>query len=398
MSSAARGELSITAVKTLVVNAEMRNWVFVRVETNQPGLYGWGEATLEWKTRAVVGAVQDLEPLMIGRDPRDIEQAVRVMVKHSFWRMGVIGNTAMSGIEMALWDIWGKSLGVPVWRLLGGKTHDRIKIYTHLGFGDMLSVYESMDPRAVIDKGVRVVEKGYQALKVVFIPYTHFTASPRQIDHVATMMNGLREAVGDDIEIMIDFHGRCASTSSALQYIQALAPSRPLFVEEPIQPGDALGMKQILDKSPVPIAAGERLVDRREFDDLFRIRALNIAQPDLCHIGGFTEGRKVAAMADTANCGIAPHNPLGPIAGVAALHFDVATPNFVIQEEMSGAVPWYYDVVQGPIRAEAGHWLVPDCVGLGVEVNESEAAKYPFKQEIMHAGNAVLPDGTVVDW
>jgi len=113
MSSAARGELSITAVKTLVVNAEMRNWVFVRVETNQPGLYGWGEATLEWKTRAVVGAVQDLEPLMIGRDPRDIEQAVRVMVKHSFWRLGVIGNTAMSGIEMALWDIWGKSLGVP---------------------------------------------------------------------------------------------------------------------------------------------------------------------------------------------------------------------------------------------------------------------------------------------
>ena len=398
MPSSSATDLRITAIRTLVVNAEMRNWVFVRVETNQPGLYGWGESTLEWKTRAVVGAVEDLAPLMLGRDPRDIEQNVRVMTKHSFWRLGVIGNTAISGIEMALWDIWGKELGVPVWRLLGGKTRDRVKIYTHLGFGDMLSVYESMDKQAVIDKGVAVVAKGYQALKVVFIPYTHFTASPRQIDHVGGMMNGLREAVGDDIEIMIDFHGRCASTSAALQYIQALAPSRPLFVEEPIQPGDAMGMKQILDKSSVPIATGERLVDRREFDDLFRLRAINIAQPDLCHVGGFAEGRKIAAMADTANCGIAPHNPLGPIAGVAALHFDIATPNFVIQEEMSGAVPWYYDVVQGPIRAQDGHWLVPDCVGMGVEVNGRVAAQHPFKQEVMHAGNAVLPDGTVVDW
>ncbi len=398
MTNSKNGELRITAIRTLVVNAEMRNWVFVRVDTNQPGLYGWGEATLEWKTRAVVGAVEDLAALVLGRDPRDIEQNVRVMVKHSFWRLGVIGNTAISGIEMALWDIWGKELGVPVWRLLGGKTRERIKIYTHLGFGDMTAVYESMDRQSVIDKGLSVVEKGYRALKVVFIPYTHFTASPRAIDHVGSMMNGLREAVGDDIEIMIDFHGRCASTSSALQYIQALSPSRPLFVEEPIQPGDAVGMKQILDKSPVPIAAGERLVDRREFDDLFRLRALNIAQPDLCHVGGFTEARKIAAMADTASIGIAPHNPLGPLAGVAALHFDVATPNFVIQEEMSGAVPWYYDVVQGPIRVQDGHWLVPDCVGLGVAVNEQEAAKHPFKQEVMHAGHAVLPDGTIVDW
>ena len=126
--------MKITAIKTSVCNAEMRNWVFVRVETDQPGLYGWGEATLEWKTRAVVGAVQDLEPLLLGRDPRDIENNVRILTKHSFWRLGVIGNTAISGIEMALWDIWGKELDVPVWRLLGGKTRDRIKIYTHLGF------------------------------------------------------------------------------------------------------------------------------------------------------------------------------------------------------------------------------------------------------------------------
>ena len=177
--------LKITAIKTLVCNAQMRNWVFVRVETDQPGLYGWGEATLEWKTRAVVGAVQDLEPLLLGRDPRDIEQAVRILTKHSFWRLGVIGNTAISGIEMALWDIWGKELNVPVWRLLGGKTRDKVKIYTHLGFGDMTMVYESMDRSAVVERALEVVAAGYRALKVVFIPYTHYTASPKQIDHVA---------------------------------------------------------------------------------------------------------------------------------------------------------------------------------------------------------------------
>ena len=390
--------MKITSIKTLVCNAEMRNWVFVRVETDQPGLYGWGEATLEWKTRAVVGAVQDLEPLLTGRDPRDIENSLRVMTKHSFWRLGVIGNTAVSGIEMALWDICGKELNVPVWRLLGGKTRERLKIYTHLGFGSMTPVYESMDRARVTERAREVIGRGYRALKVVFIPYTHYTASPRQLADVAGMMQGLREAVGEDVEIMIDFHGRCASTSVALQYIDALAPYRPLFVEEPIPPGDAPAMRLIQDKSSVPIATGERLVDRKEFDDLFRLRAINIAQPDLCHVGGFSEARKIAAMAETAGAGIAPHNPLGPLAGVAALHFGIATPNFVIQEEMSGAVPWYHDVVDSPIRVQDGHWLIPDRPGLGVEVREAVAAKHPFQQEVLAASQAVIDDGTIVDW
>src|SRR5690606_29041 len=144
---------------------------------------------------------------------------------------------------------------------------------------------------------------------------------------------------------MVDFHGRPASSSAAVQYIRALEPFRPLFVEEPVPPGDPLLLKAVADKVSCPIATGERLVDRQAFEPLFQLRASNIAQPDLCHCGGFSEGRKIAAMAETAGVGIAPHNPLGPIAGVAALHFDIATPNFVIQEEMSGAVPWYGEVV-----------------------------------------------------
>jgi galactonate dehydratase len=313
--------VKITAVQTLVVNAEMRNWVFVRVETNEPGLYGWGEATLEWKTRAVVGAVQDLEPLVIGHDPRDIEQLSRIMNKNGFWRIGVVGKTAMSGIEVALWDIFGKSVGLPVWRLLGGKTRDRVRIYTHLGMGESNAVYETSDARELVDHGLAVVAKGYSAMKIVPIPYTHHIASSRQIDRVARLMGALRVAVGNDIDIMVDFHGRPASASAALQYIEALAPFRPYFVEEPVQPGDALSMREVASRSPCPVATGERLVDRNEFDDLLRLRAITIAQPDLCHVGGLSEGRKIAAMAEVAGVGIAPHNPLGPLASVAALHW-----------------------------------------------------------------------------
>src|SRR5262249_45984625 len=351
---------------------------FVKVETDRPGLYGWGEATLEWKTRAVVGAVEDLAPLLIGRDPRDIEQAWRVMHKQGFWRMGVIGATAISGIEVALWDILGKDLGVPVWRLLGGKTRERVPVYTHLGLGDMRAVYETMQPEALAERALAVVAKGYRALKVVFIPYTHYTAPLRAVDHVARLMQALREAVGSEIEIMVDFHGRPASVAAALDYIRALEPGRPLFVEEPVPPGDALAMKAVQDKANVAIAAGERLIGRGEFEPLFHLRAIAIAQPDIAHTGGLAEARKIAAAAETAGIGIAPHNPLGPLAGVAALHFDIATPNFVIQEEMTGAVPWYWEVVDGPIRMVDGAWQVPDKPGLGVELDEKAAAAHPF--------------------
>ncbi len=391
--------MKITGIRTRVVNAHMRNWIFVKVETDQDGLWGWGEATLEWKTRAVVGAIEDLAPLVVGRDPRDIEQLVRIMHKHGFWRMGVVGATAISGIEIALWDILGKALGVPVWRLLGGRTRDRVRVYTHLGMGDMTAVYETTEATQLVERAQAVVERGYTALKSVFVPYTHYTASPAQIDHVGGMMAALREAVGDAVDIMVDFHGRCASTSAAVDYIRALAPHRPMFVEEPMPPGDPLTMLEVARRVSVPIAAGERLIGRQEFEPLFHARAINIAQPDICHCGGLAEARKIAAMAETAACGVAPHNPLGPLAGVVALHFAVATPNFVIQEEMSGAVPWFHDVVEdSPLTLVDGHWPVPERPGLGVEVNEAEAAKHPFAQEVMHATNAVLADGTVVDW
>lgn len=390
--------MRITAIHTRVVNAEMRNWVFVKVETDEPGLSGWGEATLEWKTKAVVGAVEDLAPLMIGRDPRDIEQAVRAMTKQSFWRLGAIGMSAISGIEMALWDILGKDLGVPVWRLLGGKVRDKVRVYTHLGLGDMRAVYETLDTAPLVERAHEVIAKGYSAFKAVFIPYTHYHAPLPEADKVARMMEALRRAVGPEVELMVDFHGRPASAAAALSYIEALAPGRPMFVEEPVPPGETAVLRAVAARSPVPLATGERLVDRHEFRDLLAAGAVAIIQPDICHCGGLMEAKKIAAMAEAASVGVAPHNPLGPIAGVAALHFAVSTPNHVIQEEMVGAVPWYFEVVRGPIRMVDGFWQVPEAPGLGIEVDEKACGRHPYAPEVVHTRNAVLDDGTIVDW
>lgn len=390
--------MKITGIRTAVVNAQMRNWVFVKVLTDQDGLYGWGEATLNWKTRAVTGAVADLEPLLLGRDPRDIAQACRVMQKHSYYRLGIVGMTAISGIEHALWDIAGKVLGQPVWRLLGGRVRDKVRLYTHLGLGDMSAVYETFDAGRLTERAQAVLDAGYDALKVVFIPYLNQTASPAALRHVERLGRALRDAVGEDAEVMVDFHGRPGTVAAALQFIRALEPLGPMFCEEPIQPGDTAGMAQIAALSRCPIATGERLVGVREFAELLQARAAHIVQPDLNHCGGLLEAQKIAAFAEVAQAGIAPHNPNGPLAGIAALHYAVATPNFVIQEAMPGSVPWYHDVVRQPVQREGGYWPVPQLPGFGVEVDEAEAAKHPFVQEVLHTQNAVMEDGTVVDW
>ncbi len=391
--------LKITRVETIVVNAEMRNWIFVKVYTSDDGLYGWGEASLNWKTNAAVNAIRDTSRMVIGKDPRDIEFCLECMKKQSYYKLGIIGATAISGIEQALWDICGKYYSVPVWRLLGGKVRDKVRVYTHLGLGDMRSVYETFETARLVEKAQAVVAMGYDALKVVFIPYSGYVAGNAQRRQVGRLMGALREAVGPDIDIMIDFHGRPASTACALDYIKELVPYSPMFCEEPVQPGDTESLKFVTEHAGCAIAGGERLVGFDSFIPVFAEKALHIAQPDLSHTGGILEGKRIAALAAAHMIGIAPHNPNGPIAGAVALHYDISVPNFVIQEEMSKAVPWYEDVViSSPIRRKGAFWEIPTEPGLGVEVNEKEAAKHPYKDEVLHSASAVLDDGTITNW
>ena len=389
--------MKITSVETFIAGLDRRNYLFVRVQTDE-GIHGIGEAYSCGPDEATAAVVADFETWLVGKDPRDIEALWHLMYAGSRFPGGSILNSALSGIEHALWDILGKSLGVPVWRLLGGQVRDKVGVYTHLGLGDMRAVYESLELDPLVERALAVVEKGYKAFKAVFIPYTHYHAPLPDADKVARLMEALRKAVGSSIEIMVDFHGRPASVGAALAYVEALAPGRPMFVEEPLPPGDTAGLKAIAARTAVPLATGERLVERSEFAELLAAGAVSIVQPDICHCGGLSEAKKIAAMAETVGVGVAPHNPLGPIAGVAALHFAVSTPNHVIQEEMVGAVPWYGEVVDGPIRMVDGFWQVPHRPGLGIEVDEAVCARHPFAQEVLHTQNAVTADGTVVDW
>jgi galactonate dehydratase len=392
--------MKITSVTSVVVNAEMRNWVFVKVETDQPGLIGWGEASLEWKTRAVVGAIADFEPMLVGEDPARIEFLYQKMYRQSFWRVGIIGMSAISGIEQALWDIRGKSLNLPVYQLLGGAVRDKVRMYTHLGGGQMKAVYEAQyaeDARLFVDLATSVVSKGYTAIKVLLTPPTESLSRARDFRHAEKLMESLRLAVGEDIDIMIDCHGRHFA-GNAIEFCRALAPYRPFFIEEPVPPENVDVMAEVRRQSPVPIATGERLTTRFEFRQVFERQACHVIQPDLCHCGGLLEGRKIAAMAETYYMGVAPHNPLGPVANAAALHFALSTPNFLIQEDMLTDVPWRWEVVQHSLKTKDGYWLPCEAPGLGVEVNETAAKKHPFKQEIIHATTVRAADGAILDW
>lgn len=380
-----------------MVNAEMRNWVFVKVETDHPGLYGWGEATLEWKTRAVVGALEDFEVMIVGEDPRKIEHLYQKMYRQSFWVLGVVGMSAISAIETALWDIKGKDLGVPVYELLGGSVRERVRMYTHLGGGDMKAVYETFSVEPLIALARDVIDKGYTALKVVFVPYSKILEGRKKIDQFANMFKKLREAVGPDIDIMVDFHGM-TSPAMAIKYINAIAEYHPFFCEEPVRPENAQALKMVTEKTNVPIATGERFVSVFEYKTLFESQAVHVIQPDLCHCGGLWAAKKIAAMAEVYNMGVAPHNPLGPVANAVALHFAISTPNFIIQEDMLTDVPWRWDVVETEMASANGYWQKPVNPGLGIEINEKEARKYPFKQEIVHANTIRDEDNAILDW
>jgi galactonate dehydratase len=392
--------MKITALSTVIVNAGMRNWVFVKVETSDAGLFGWGECSLEWKTRSVAGAVQDLEPMLLGEDPTRIEHLYQKMYRQSFWRLGVIGLSAISGIEQACWDILGKSVGRPVYQLLGGAVRDRVRMYTHLGGGDMKAVYESQlsaDPNVFTDRALEVVARGYTALKVLITPPTEALNSIAAYKQAEKTMEALRLAVGDDIDIMVDCHGR-HSLANAVEFCRILAPYRPYFIEEPVPPENVDLMSEVRKLSPVPIATGERLVTRFQFREIFEKLACHVIQPDLCHCGGLWEAKKIAAMAEVYTMGVAPHNPLGPIANAAALHFDLSTPNFLIQEDMLTDVPWRFEVVQHSLRMEDGYWLPTETSGLGIEVDEKTAANHPFKQEVLHPTTIRARDGAILDW
>jgi galactonate dehydratase len=387
--------MKITNVSTVIVNANMRNWIFVKVETDEPGLHGWGEATLEWKTDSVVGAVRDVSRFIIGEDPRRVEHLYQMMYRQYFWKVGIEGMSAISGIEHALWDIKGKWLNVPVYELLGGLVRDKVRAYNHLGAGKMTSMYESTEPQEFAERALMVMDMGYTALKFMAVPRTEPIEGVRSVKYAAKLTEAVRNAVGDDMDLMVDLHARCWP-AMAIQYCHALEPYGLFFFEEPCPTEDISATLEVTQKSNIPIATGERLVTRYQFREVFEKRACHVIQPDLSHCGGLWEARKIAAAAETYSIAVAPHNPNGPLALAVAVHFALSTPNWLIQEMITNDVPWRDEVLDAPIEVKDGYVFPPTRPGLGVEINEKAAAKYPFKIEAEQ--RYFHPDGAVADW
>ena len=387
--------MKITAIKTLVVNARLRNWIFVRVETDVPGLYGLGEATLEFQTRAVAGAIDDLGLLIIGEDPRNIEHLWQVMFRHPFFKGGIVTMSALSGIDQALYDIKSKDLGIPLWQLIGGLTRKRLRMYDHLGGGNSDAVYNSAMADSFAEKAARSKADGFSAVKILAVGKTAPLDGLAALKEAEDLMRAAREGAGDDMDIMVDLHGR-TNAAMAIQYAKVLEPYRPFFIEEPCQPEDWEGTARVARSTPVPIAAGERLVHRHEFLHLLKAGAIAIAQPDVCHAGGLTEIRKIAALCDSFGVSMAPHNPLGPIATMVNIHFGFSTPNFLIQEVMRSDVPWRDEIIDG-VTPIIGGYVEPSMVpGIGIDINMEAAAKHPFEE--VRPIQWYHHDGSVADW
>jgi galactonate dehydratase len=387
--------MKITAIRTLVVNARMRNWVFVKVETDQAGLHGWGEATLEWHTTGVAGAVEDLSVLLIGQDPRRVEHLWQVMHRQYFWRGGITKFSAMSGIDQALWDIKGKELGRPVCELLGGPVRDTLRLYDHVGGGSLEGMYQTIEPEDFADRVRKSISEGFTAMKAMPIPVAELVESPQVLKKAEKCVAAMRDAAGDSVDIMLDLHAR-TTPAAAIQFGRRLVDYNLFWYEEPCWPEHVDALVEVARALPFPIATGERLTGRAEFRELLEKRACAIIQPDVSHCGGISEARRIAAMAETYSISVACHNPQGPVSTAASLHVGFATPNYLIQEVVRKDVEWRRDVVDEPISMEGGVARVPTRPGLGIEINEREAAKHPFQPEVTMA--YVHRDGSVADW
>ena len=392
--------MKITAVETLVCHARMRNWVFVKVVTDQPGLVGWGEATLEWHTRAVVGAVQDIAELLIGEDPRRIEHLWQMMFRQHFWHgNGIVRSTAISGIDIALWDIAGKVANMPCSQLWGGPVRDWVRTYCHLGGGKMEDFYETSveDAKQFGELAQKAVEDGYTAFKSMAVPPTKPVEGLRPVRLAEAAVASMRDVVGDDIDIMVDCHAR-PSPAMGLRFAKALDPYGLYFFEEPCWPESIDGLATINDAITTPVATGERVTDLSAFRQLFEQRACEICQLDITHCGGLTAARRIAALADAHQIALAPHNPQGPVSTAASLEFGFSQPGYIICETVHNDVPWRNDVVDEGFAIEPeGRLVKPNTrPGLGISINEAAVAEHPFEQELPQ--RVFYSDGSVGDW
>ncbi|MFF5715003.1 galactonate dehydratase [Streptomyces sp. NPDC012756] len=353
--------MKITALRTYLVAPR---WCFLKVETDE-GVTGWGEPVIEGRAHTVAAAVDELSDYLVGQDPMRIEDHWQVLTKGGFYRGGPVLSSAVAGIDQALWDIKGKALGVPVWQLLGGNVRDRARVYSWIG-GDR--------PDEVVEQALARKAEGFTAIKMNASPQLEFIDTPKAVQGIVDRVASLREAVGDEFDIAVDFHGRL-TIPMARRVLPLLEPYLPFFVEEPLVPELSEHIGDIVRSTSIPIATGERLYSRWDFKKVLG-SGIAVAQPDLSHAGGISEVRRIAAMAEAYDVSLAPHCPLGPIALASCLQVGFASPNLLIQEQSlgihynTGSDLLDYLVDPSVFRYEDGHVGLLTEPGLGIEVDE----------------------------
>jgi galactonate dehydratase len=371
-----KGAMKITRLETFLVQPR---WLFLKVHTDA-GLVGLGEPVVEGRAETVATAVKEIEPYLVGKDPRQVAHHWQAIYRHAFYRGGPVLTSALSGIDQALWDIKGKALGVPVYELLGGPTRSKVRLY--------LAVRTPAD----IKKGVAAGFTAFKTNPQFRRRYPRYVETPSQVGYAVEQFAALRKAGGDDIDIAIDFHGK-VSPALAKVFIKGLEPHNPMFVEEPINCQNHDLMAEIARGTHLPIATGERVFTKWGFREVLEKKAATILQPDLCHAGGITEVRLIAGMAEAYYATIAPHNPLGPISLAAGIQIAASIPNFLCQEHRSLGEGY----LKKPFVMKGGFVELPTGPGLGIELDEAAvAAKVGHQWRSTESYDE--DDGSVVDW
>lgn len=380
-------------IKDIEIYEVKPRWIFVKLITDE-GINGWGEMISGTKTETVIaGAYEIGRKILIDRDPFEIERLWQEMHR-SFFRGGPIQATIVSGFEMALWDIKGKSLGVPVWQLLGGKARDNIKVYSWIG-GDR--------PDDVVSQAQDRVDKGFDSVKMNATEELHYIDSFKKIDEVSNRVAALRDKFGMDLNIGIDFHGRVHKPMAKVLATE-LEQYKLMFYEEVVLPENEECFKEISNICSTPLSTGERLYTRWEFKNIFKEGVIDIIQPDVAMVGGILETKKIAAYAEACDMAVAPHAPYGPIALAATLQVDTCTPNVFIQEQSLGI---HYnkgfdllDFVENKeiFQYKDGFVSIPEEPGLGLKLNEDMIKE--VSKEGLHWTNPSWKnyDGTIAEW
>src|SRR5438309_5611661 len=370
-----KDNLKITKLETILVKPR---WLFLKIHTNA-GIVGLGEPITEGRALTCAEAVKEIEPYLVGKDPRPVAKHWQAIYRHAFYRGGPILTSALSGIDQALWDIKGKALGVPVYELLGGPTRDRIRVYAHAGSPE--------DIQTAIARGFTAFKTGPAKQRP-----SRYIETPAAVQYAAEKFAELRRTAGNDIDIAIDFHG-AISPATAKLLIKALEPHQPMFVEEPINCQNHDIMAELARGTFLPIATGERVFTKWGFREVLEKRAATILQPDLCHAGGITEVRLIAGMAEAYYAAIAPHNPLGPISLAAGVQMAASIPNFLCQEQVSLGEGY----LKRPFVLRDGYLDLPTGPGLGIELDENALAD-KINHDWRNQESYDRDDDSVVDW